>query len=160
MTFILGLILFGCSMFIGFKIYTNIKKREKFFDDFNSFCTILQAEIGFFKNKLEQIYSKNDYGNEFNSLLECAKENLNNEKAINEWCDNQKYLNEEDKTQIITFFKRLGKVDAISQKGEIIEYSNLLKNKINIIKTENTKKAKSVLSLSVMLGLALFIIVI
>ena len=160
MTFILGLILFGCSMFIGFKIYTNIKKREKFFDDFNSFCTILQSEIGFFKNKLEQIYSKNDYGNEFNSLLECAKENLNNEKAINEWCDNQKYLNKEDKTQIITFFKRLGKVDAISQKGEIIEYSNLLKNKINIIKTENTKKAKSVLSLSVMLGLALFIIVI
>lgn len=161
MRIILGFIFFICSLIIGYYIYNKIKKREKFFEDFYNFSLNLHTEIGFFQNKLKDILNKNDYGENFNSLLKEVSNNLlNTEQTINDWCSKQNYLLKNDNEVLNSFFKKLGKTDVKTQQKEINEYIEIIKNKLNNLKAENLKKGKMVLSLSVMLGLALLIIVI
>ena len=157
MNLFVAILIFCVILFIGWYFYNKTQKKSHFYANFLQFCEFIKNEIGFFQNNLKEILSKKEYSsNEFNSLIEDFKKNEN----IDIWCKEQKILDANEIVQIKNFFAKLGRLDVQSQTNEIETFLKYLEEKINDIKTKHLKKAKLTFSLSVMLGLLAFIIII
>lgn len=157
MNLLVATLVFCAILFIGWYFYNKTQKKSIFYADFLQFCEFLKNEIGFFQNNLKEILSKKEYNSsEFNSLIEDFKNNEN----IEIWCKEQKILDSNEVAQIKNFFAKLGRLDVQSQTNEIETFLKYLEEKISDIKTKHLKKAKLTFSLSIMLGLFAFIIII
>ena len=69
MNFLIALIVFCCIFYIGWFFYQKTRKKLVFYNDFLQFCEVLETEIGFFQNKLKQIFDKKGYGKDFSLVL-------------------------------------------------------------------------------------------
>ncbi len=160
MTALIGFVLFGCITFIGMNIYNSYKTRKIFYDDFILFLQNLDAEIGFFQNKLNQIFDAKIYHKDFQNLIISAQKSIYSlENNLNDWFKNQSIINDEQFFHIKEFFLKLGRLDVTTQKKEIENLKNYLEECILIVKDELNKKGKLSFNLSIMLGLAVFILV-
>jgi len=156
MNVIIGLVVFVCILYIGWFFYQKTRKKAIFYNNFLQFCELLETEIGFFQNKLQQILEKNSYGKDFSSALKNFAEKHN----LEEWGASQNLLKENELQELKNFFNKLGRVDSSTQTNEIRNFKKILEEKIEDIKTIQMKKSKMTFSLSVMLGLLAFIIII
>jgi len=156
MNLFVGVAIFGCILYIGWFFHQKTRKKAIFYNDFLQFCEMLETEIGFFQNKLEQILEKNSYKKDFSAVLK----NFSEKNNLEEWGAVQSVLSEDELKELKNFFSKLGRVDSITQTNEIRNFKKILQEKIENIKTVQLKKSKLIFSLSVMLGLLAFIIII
>jgi len=156
MNLFIAIAIFGCILYIGWFFYQKTRKKLIFYNDFLQFCEMLETEIGFFQNKLKQILDKNSYGKEFSAVLKNFAEKNN----LDDWSASQNLLSENELKEIKNFFSKLGRVDSSTQTTEIRNFKKNLQDKNENIKTVQIKKSKMIFSLSVMLGLLAFIIII
>ncbi len=153
---IVGLVLFGCILYIGWNMYQNYRKRVLFYGDFLQFCEILETEVAFFQNKINEILQKNEYKSDFSGVLKDFAENKN----LEAWAKEQKLLGTQEVDELKNFFAKLGRVDSTTQTKEIQNFKEVLRAKQDEVKKLQQKKGKLVLSLSIMLGLAVLIIIV
>lgn len=156
MNLIIALLIFGCILYIGWFLYQKTQKKSVFYKDFLQFCELLETQIGFFQNNLEQVLQKERYKKEFSDLVQ----NFLKNKNLDDWALKQTLLSENEVLEIKNFFSKLGRVDSFTQTKEIDSFKQILKEKMKDIKEVQLKKGKLTFSLSVMLGILAFIIII
>ncbi len=156
MKFILALVIFGCILYFGWFLYEKTRKKLVFYNNFLQFCNLLETEIGFFQNNIEEILHKNNYKKEFSEVVE----NFSKSKNLLEWKNSQSVLTQTEAEEVELFFSKLGKLDSTSQTNEVKSYKKFLDSKIEDTKKVNLKNGKLTFNLSIMLGLLVFIIII
>lgn len=156
MKLIVALIFFCLILYFGWISYHKTRKKAVFYNDFLQFSEIMETEIGFFQNKIDSILKKGNYKKEFLELVEEFAKNKN----LDNWKKEQNLLTDGEAEEIINFFNKLGKADSITQTKEIQNYKKLIEEKRKNIKDVQLKNAKLMFSLSIMLGLLVFVIII
>ena len=138
--------------FIGFMTYRKTIKKIKFYKDFCFFCQTLQTHIVFFQNKIKDIILAQDFNGDFNEVLKGVLEN--NYQSL----DNISYLKEDEKQEILLFFKKLGRANVETEKMEIQNFQKKKEEDLTTLKSIGLKNGKLKFSLTIMLGFFVFII--
>lgn len=149
---------------IGFGISNVYKQRKNFYESYLSFLEILKMEIGFSASKLDEIINKsisNLHNKDFNCLLKNYLNILSSEASLtNEILfKNIKFLNENEKEDILLFFKNLGKTDVFNQVDIIKSKTESVKGQCEKLKKECEKFCPLYTKLGILSGLFLALII-
>ena len=103
------IIVFLAFFVFGFFNFKKFLKKKTFYKNLLDFLGVLKTEIGFFKNDINLILEKTNYAFEFENLLKTFKK----DKELKTFEAN--FLKESEKSEITSFFNKLGRSDVWSQ---------------------------------------------
>ncbi|MBE7074443.1 MAG: hypothetical protein E7376_00460 [Clostridiales bacterium] len=165
MKLILILVLVALCGCVGFKISSNYKQRQKFFQALNFFLQSFKTEINFTSNRLLKIieHAKNTIkSKELNTLLDNYSvliqnghdfDNVNLFSGIN-------FLKQQEKETIFIFFKELGKTDVYNQTDSISNMQNICSEFLLQTKKDCDKYCSLYTKLGVLFGLFIALIIV
>ncbi|NCA67507.1 MAG: hypothetical protein EOM87_05530 [Clostridia bacterium] len=159
LNFGIGIMLFAVSTYFGLYYRRRCRLRAQLYAELYEFSLYLTEQISYSKTPLPLIFSTFSLGKntEFAALLlEYSKEF--EQKEPTEYA--LKHINDREKSEILSFFRGLGKTDVDNQIKKLSEQKQWIKNKKEITQTEETTKGKLYFKLAVIIGIALLIIVI
>jgi len=144
---IVGIMVACLGVYFSFKYI----KRKNFFSALLDFCDNLEANINFLQNGLKQILESysNSHNAEINNLVSIMKDELkyNNKITLETWQNPTTILKPNEREQIVSFFSKLGMTDCETQVNTIKKFTK-----------EFEMKGKLYVNLSIMLGVAVFIV--
>ena len=162
--YILLIILFCISVFVGYFFSLKYKRRQKFFSSLIIIAEKLDVEINYSRERLKKLIlefdstqKKNLCGvdNNFIDYLdgnwELTKENLFKNISI---------LKASEKDLIFLFFKNLGRSDVENQSLEIKGYIRRFESLSSACETENKKYGPLCMKFGIIVGLFLVVILI
>lgn len=142
-----------CIAGVGYIYFRKVHKKIAFYNDFLSFCDEIETEIGFFQNKINDIFKKQNYKSSFQGLLDSLKN-----KTQQEFLKTQNFLTQNEQAEILLFFQKLGRANSETEIKEIQNYKEKLKQKINNLLNFEFKKSKLKFNLTICLSMFVFII--
>jgi len=142
-----------CIAGVGYIYFRKVHKKTAFYNDFLSFCEEIETEIGFFQNKINAILEKQSYKSSFQGLLDSLKT-----KTHQEFLKTQSFLTQNEQTEILLFFQKLGRANSETEIKEIQNHKEKLKQKINNLLNFEFKKSKLKFNLTICLSVFVFII--
>lgn len=148
------IIVFLAFFVFGLFNFKKFLKKQTFYKNLLDFLGVLKTEIGFFKNDINLILEKTNYAFEFENLLKTFKK----DKELKTFEAN--FLKESEKSEITSFFSKLGRADVWSQSKDIEAFEKMIETKICELKNVHAKKAKMQFSLTIMLGLLVVVLII
>jgi len=155
---IVGIMVTCLGVYFSFKYI----KRKNFFNALLDFCDNLEANINFLQNGLKQILESysNSHNTELNNLVSIMKDelNLNNKITLENWQNPTTYLKPNEREQIVSFFNKLGMTDCETQVNTIKKFRAIISMKAKNCTKDYEMKGKLYVNLSIMLGVAIFII--
>ena len=160
MNLILGIILLGCSAFIGFNIGNSYKRSLHFLQDFLNFINFTKNNIKFLQSSTKELIEckKNTYHQDFNNFLINLQPNFEEVRVYIENFD-KKLINDEIKVFFIKYFEELGRLDVQAQIKSIEQIELGLESYLMDAKEKNKKFGATYKKLGLMCGVALCIIV-
>ena len=165
MKIILILVLIVLCVIVGYGISCGYKQKKKFYESYLSFLQNLKIDIGFSANKLSEIineYKKETENKDFVCLLDnymlCLNANQNLTKEI--MFKNINFLNEQEKEEILVFFKMLGRSDIFNQVEVIKNKSEQVNSTCEKLKKDCEKYCPLFVKLGLLLGLFLALLMI
>ncbi len=149
------------SVIVGLALANGYKKNLSFILDLSQFMEKLESNFTFQRDTLTTILknNKSNFGPEFNSFLNEYESNLNNPDFLSTWSKNEKSIPKEIKSFVVDLFSSLGKSDCQTQVSLI----STSRKELDLLLEKSRKKVNGEANLSqklgVVLGLALFILV-
>lgn len=155
----IGIVLFTICSYIGLRYKKKCTARAAFYSELFDFCLYLTEQIAYSKTPLPTIFRSFSLGknSEISQLLLDFCDELQQSEP-KEYVI--KYLNEYEISEVLIFFRSLGKTDAENQLIKLAESKQRIKNKKELTQSEQTSKGKLYFKLAVIIGIALLIIVV
>ncbi len=157
-------LIFMCGT-VGYGLSGVYKQRKKFYEAYAMFLLDLKTDIGFSANKLSEIIQteKNSLSNkDFSILLDNYLKTIKSEEVLTKESLflNIKLLNDQEKNDIYSFFKGLGKTDIYNQIETIKNRYEATKNYCDKLTKECEKYCPLYTKLSILVGLFMALIII
>ncbi len=146
---------------LGINYSKKYYKRKRFYGDLLSFCNNLKLNINFFQKDLLSIFEDAKFTDpNLIALLDITKKTLRENGCIDlkDWEKECNLLSVLEKNQIKCFFEKFGRVDCSTEFENIKKFEEYINHKIDMCSKEYTSKGKLYFSLSIMGGIATFII--
>ena len=161
MMWVLGVFLGVIVFCVGYKKFLSLKRKKQFFEEFLHFLNTLNTQIGFFQNKLEEVFEKHNYSTEFCIFLKQCKTFIltANKKEFLLFLSSESFFDSSEHKFVVDFFECFGKLDVGSQCDAISKFSFFIKNKLQNENEHFKRKGKLTLSLSALLGIFVFIVI-
>ena len=155
---ILCFVVIGLCGFIGYGVSNYYIQRKKFFFSNSNFLNTLKTDISFSAKKLEKIIKENfllqnlckNYKIMLQNFLNCLEQNEQLEKE--NLFKGITILSEQEKESIYCFFKKLGKLDSLSQIEEIDKVFNVNNGYYEQAKDDSKKYSTLYIKLGIIIG--------
>lgn len=161
MIFVIYGLIVCCTTYIGFGLADYYIKREKLFKDLSLFCERLNSDIGFLLMPLTEILKNagEGYSLVMTEIINVCQSVLEQKKPIKSellfTLINSKYINDDEKKLICSFFSMLGKSDEKTQIDSIENYHKRFLSFENISVTDRKKFSPMFKKLGFLSGLAI-----
>lgn len=150
----IGIILIFLFVLIGYALSFKYNDRKNFYTDFFNFNSKLKDEIEFRQTVLNDIINNLNNNGYFYSELQSYLKFPQNYTVT---CT---FLNDEEKNEVINYFKTIGTGERTSQIKYLDFISKIIENKKNNTTAEYNKYKPLFIKMGFLFGLIIFIIVI
>jgi stage III sporulation protein AB len=162
--FVLMVLLFGASGYLGFQSAKVYQNKNNFFADLLSFTKSLKNEISFLKTDIFGILKKYEYKSMFNDFLIEYQKILNNKNIsqtdIIEILDQNISLTEIQKNTISQMFFELGNIGYLEQIERLEYYTNFYNQEFEKSRDKSNKMEPFCKKMGFMMGSLLCIVLI
>lgn len=162
--FVLLLLLFGASGYLGFQTAKVYQNKCNFFNDLLSFTKSLKNEISFLKTDIFSILKKYDYKSLFGNFLIEYKNKLSEKKLsqseIVEILQGVIDLTQIQKNTISQMFFELGNIGYLEQLERLEYYTNFYNQEFEQSRDKLSKMAPFCKKMGFMMGLLICIVLI
>ncbi len=152
----------SACVYIGNDFAKKLKRKERLFEDLKIFCWRLKNSIGFFNEKLLNVFEKSqsECGSDFSDICKNCVSSLNNteDKLLKKENFAKNFLTDEEKDAILGFFSCLGKSDSASQLKQIEGYEKIFEQKNEEYRKNANEKGGLYKRLGIFAGLFLIVL--
>ena len=162
--FVLMVLLFGTSGFLGFQVAKVYENNQNFFVDLLNFTKSIKNEISFLKTDIFVILSKYKYNSVFNDFLIEYKKKLNNgnlsQNEIIKILNKNSSLNNIQINTISQMFFELGNIGYVEQLERLNYYINFYNQELEKSRGKTDKMSPFCKKMGFLFGLLVCIVLI
>ena len=150
------LILVVMIMLIALGVVKQYKDRHNIFLELSMLLNEYELNIGFKKEKLKKIVSNFKATGDTKQILHIYLDNFNNTNNIN--LDSVKILQSDERSYLISMFKKLGTSDYENEKLQLLNFKAYIKDKLMESKEKKNKLCPLIIKLTFLFALGVAII--
>jgi len=143
-------------MMIALGVVKQYRQRHSLFLELSIFLNEYELNIGFKKEKIKDIILNFNATGEFKLILNNYLENFNDTNNLN--FDNIKILQADEKSYLISMFKKLGTSDYENEKLQLVTFKSYIEEKVLSCKEKQNKLCPIIIKLSFLFALGVAII--